>query len=199
MLTPLQIIALVILVVAGLIALILAIKARRSKAGPVDKPINTIEHVEPASREVNRRAKIGDYIKLLHPVYRFDSAGDVLKVTGQYGNCEFVSRQGRIFPYSQSVYTVLEGYTPPTTSEKPNLVTVTPPVKITSNEALTAVNRNRSATARVRAENAAWDLQTGRSREDTAKDAGYKSVDSMRKCMAKYGFKMPKLPKEVKG
>ena len=83
--------------------------------------------------------------------------------------------------------------------EKPSLVTVTPPVKITSNEALTAANRNRSATARVRAENAAWDLQTGRSREETAKDAGYKSVDSMRKCMAKYGFKMPKLPKKEKG
>ena len=130
MLTPYQIIALAILAAAGLIALILAIKARRSKAGPVDKPANVIEMPPP---------------------------------------------------------------------EKPNLVTVTPPVKITSNEALTAANRNRSATARVRAENAAWDLQTGRSREETAKDAGYKSVDSMRKCMAKYGFKMPKLPKEVKG
>lgn len=79
----------------------------------------------------------------------------------------------------------------PVQPEKPDVTTITPPYKPSPRESLRAVNARRAATARMRAENAAWDLDAGLNRKETAKANGYASVDSMRKALSHWGFKMP--------
>ncbi len=75
--------------------------------------------------------------------------------------------------------------------EKHDVTTITLPYKPSPRQALQAANARRAAMARIRAENAAWDLDAGVGREKTAKANGYASVDSMRKALAHWGFKMP--------
>ncbi len=79
----------------------------------------------------------------------------------------------------------------PAQPEKPDVTVITPPYKPSPRDALRAANIRRTAAARTRAENAAWDLDAGRSREETARANGYANVDSMRKALSRWGFKMP--------
>jgi hypothetical protein len=82
--------------------------------------------------------------------------------------------------------------------DKPDVVAVSRPnPKMTPLEALQAANANREAAARMRAEAAAWDLLTGRDPTETAADAGYSNTETMRKALARYGYRANGQPKKV--
>lgn len=74
----------------------------------------------------------------------------------------------------------------PVAHDKPNVVTVTPPVKLTKAEALQAANRNRSMEAKVRAADAAWDLDSGMDVAIVAAKYKYANARSLRRALQKY-------------
>jgi hypothetical protein len=83
-------------------------------------------------------------------------------------------------------------------ADKPDVVAVSRPnPKMTPLEALQAANINREAAAKMRAEAAAWDLLTGRDPAETAADAGYSNTETMRKALARYGYRSNGQRKEV--
>lgn len=75
-------------------------------------------------REVKRKAKVGEYIKLTTDLYSFDKVGDILKVcdVSKYDAAAVHSKDyprptsatsDNMWPYHESYYVVLEGYKPP--------------------------------------------------------------------------------------
>ena len=75
-----------------------------------------IEPEEPTYKEVKRKAKAGEYIKIVTPHYAFGlySAGDILKVTMVKTNgVFFTTEKAKDFFVLHNEYVVLEGYKPP--------------------------------------------------------------------------------------
>ena len=78
---------------------------------------------ETSYKEVNRVAKVGEYIKIINPVYSFEEYGDILRVSKERGGVHYSD-----YPKSRNVirpiygdeywyhfrgnYVVLEGYDP---------------------------------------------------------------------------------------
>ena len=81
--------------------------------------------------------------------------------------------------------------------DKPTVVTVTP--RLTPMEALQAATRNRTAAAKLAAEAAAGELRSRHKRENVAEKYGYASIDSMRKALNRWGYRLNGQLKEVKG
>ena len=85
---------------------------------------------EKTVKEVERQAKVGEYIKLIKKDYDFNEVGDILKVTSTDGMGVCVSTENQphkdkiysdcVFPwyYINNEYIVLENYTPPEEPEK---------------------------------------------------------------------------------
>ena len=87
---------------------------------------------------------------------------------------------------------------PPGAVDKPDVVAVSRPnPKMTPMEALQAANANREMAARLRASAAAAELRMGVSVDHICRHYSYKTPDSLRKALSRYGYRSNGQRKEV--